>query len=299
MLFAIFIVPGALADSSCLDCHEKLSAFNETEKLFNEIRVKHLARDVSCSLDCHAATLDKFAKSNYEQWTRSKHAQFNVSCNSCHSGNPGSDIKDEAHTGVRRSSDPDSTVFYRNVPETCGECHVNELKQFSASKHYQRLKALKQAPTCDTCHVPHEFKVLNVRETHGMCSNCHNPDMRIAPLDAPDRAIVSLESAERLNDEIKKAMDAIKFAKQQGEDVSEAQKDLENAESIRDQLPVLWHSFDLAQFESVTDSGIKAARRAQMDSDTPAATPSAPGAGAMLSLAGIIAIYLLLRRGRG
>lgn len=198
MLLFIAFAYGALSDNWCIDCHANLTVFNETERLFNEIRLKHLARDISCSLECHAGTLEKFAKSNYEMWTRSKHAMFDVTCDKCHGGNATSNIKEKAHTGVLRSSNPNSTVFYRNVPETCGKCHKDELNEFKNSKHYQKLKALEQAPTCDTCHLPHEFRVLNISEFHNLCNNCHNPDMRIAPADAPDRAILALENAESL-----------------------------------------------------------------------------------------------------
>jgi len=295
-LMAFIIVPGALAENSCLDCHEKLSAFSEKEKELNEIRVKHLARDVSCSLECHATTIDKIAKSNYEQWTHSKHALFNVTCDNCHGGDPGSAMKDVAHRGVARSSDFNSTVFYRNVPETCGKCHTQELNEFRNSMHYQKLKALKQAPTCDTCHSPHEFNVLNVSQFEGLCIQCHNEDMRVAPSDAPDKAVAALKNAEKLKSEIKLAQDAIKQAKQQEKDISTAQKSLDIAISIRDNLPVQWHGFNLPHFEEVIDEGIKSAQKAQYDAGVPIAEPSIPGFEAIFSLAGITALYLLMRR---
>jgi len=298
LLLAFIIAPIAMADNSCLDCHEKLSAFSEKEKELNEVRVKHLARDVACSLECHATIIDRIAKSNYEQWTHSKHALFNVTCDNCHGGDPGSDIKETAHAGVLRSSDYNSTIFYRNVPETCGKCHTQELNEFMNSTHYQKLKALKQAPTCDTCHSPHEFKVLNVSEFQGLCSQCHNEDMRIAPSDAPDKAAAALMNAENLKSEIKLAQDAIKQANQQGKDVSNAQKSLDIAESIRDTLPVLWHGFNLPHFEQVIDNGIKAAQQAQHDTGVPIAKPSTPGFGIIVSLAGIFAIYVMMRRGK-
>ena len=294
-LFAIFAGPVSAADNSCLDCHEKLTAFSEKEKELNEVRIKHLQRDVACSLDCHATTIDEIAKSNYEQWTHSKHALFNVTCDNCHSGNSSSDVKEIAHTGVSRSSETNSTVFYRNVPETCGKCHSNELNQFKDSLHYQRLKALKQAPTCDTCHEPHEFKVLNNTEFQDLCSSCHNTEMKIAP-DIPEKAVNAFENAEKLKNEIRKAQEAIKQAKQQGKDVSVAQKELDSAIAIQDNLPILWHSFNLPHFQNVTDNGIIYARTSQTDSGVPPEKPSTPGFGTILSLTGIISIYLLVRR---
>jgi PGF-CTERM protein len=120
--------------------------------------------------------------------------------------------------------------------------------------------------------------------------------MGVAPSDAPDKAIAALQSADNLKGEIQKADDAIRSAKQQGKDVSVAQKDLDKAISIRDSLPVLWHSFDLSNFNNVTDSGIKAAQQAQTEAGMPAAKPSTPGFGVVLSLTGIIALYLMLRR---
>jgi len=294
-IFAVLAVPISAADNSCLDCHEKLTAFNEQEKQLNEVRIKHLQRDVACSLECHATTLDKFAKSNYEQWTNSKHALFNVTCDNCHGGDPGSDVKETAHAGVSRSSQTNSTVFYRNVPETCGKCHANELNQFKDSLHYQRLKALKQAPTCDTCHNPHEFKVLNSSEFQDLCSSCHNIDMKIAP-DIPDKAVKAIDNAEMLKNEIRIADAAIKQAKQQGKDVTVAQKELDAALAIRDNLPILWHSFNLPNFQNVTENGIMFARKAQTDLGLSPAKPSTPGFGTILFFAGIISIHLLIRR---
>lgn len=294
-LLALFAAPVHAADNSCLTCHEKLTAFNETEKEFNDIRIKHLQRDVACSLECHATTIDKIAKSNYEQWTNSKHAMFNVTCDNCHGGNTSSDVKEVAHIGVSRSSESNSSVFYRNVPDTCGKCHKDELNQFKDSLHYQNLKALKQAPSCDTCHMPHEFKVLNASEFQDLCSSCHNIDMKIAP-DVPEKAMNAIQNADKLKTEIRIADADIKQAKQQGKDVTAAQKGLDAAIAIRDNLPILWHSFNLPNFQNVTDNGIMYAKKAQTDSGIPPTKPSTPGFGTILSLTGIISIYLLIRR---
>jgi len=294
LLFGIFAAAVSAANNSCLDCHEKLTQYNDKEKQFNDIRIEHLKRDVACSLECHATIMEKFAKNNYEQWTASKHALFNVTCDKCHGGDPAADVKELAHKGVLNSSETNSRVFYRNVPETCGNCHTNELNQFKESKHYQNLRALKQAPSCDTCHVPHEFRILNASEFQDVCSSCHNIDMNIAP-DVPEKAMNAIENAEKLKNEIRTADAAIKVAKQQGKDVTAAQKELETAISIRDNLPIFWHSFNLPNFQNVTDEGISHARAAQTDSGLPPTKPSSPGFETMTSVTGIILIYLLMQ----
>jgi hypothetical protein len=294
-LFAIFAAPSLASGNSCLDCHEKLTEYNDKEKQFNDIRIKHLERDVACSLECHATIMEKFAKNNYEQWTTSKHALFNVTCNNCHGGNTSSDVKESAHKGVSNASDSNSSVFYRNLPETCGKCHTEEYNQFKESLHYQRLKALKQAPTCDTCHSPHEFKILNSSEFENICSSCHNIEMEIAP-EIPEKAVIAIENAEKLKKEIMIADAAIKQAKQQGKDVTVAQKELDTAISIRENLPILWHSFNLPNFQNVTDNGITHAITAQTDSGLQPTKPSTPGFETILSLTGIISIYLLKHR---
>lgn len=305
LLLGITFVPHVYADNnSCIDCHKNLSAFNATEQQFNKIRLQHLAMDVPCSLQCHVTVLNKFAVNNYDQWTTSDHAMVGVTCNNCHGGDPTSNVKETAHTGILRSTDPNSTIYYRNVPETCGKCHANELKQFKDSMHYQRLEANEQAPTCDTCHKPHVFQVLNISQFHDVCSNCHNSETNTAPADVPDKAITALENAEKLKNEIDIANNYIAQAKLEGKNISAAQMDLDTAISVRDGLPVLWHRFDLATFQNEITSGINSAQKAQEESGIPStqatplaqATPSAPGFEIIFSLAGVVVLYLLSKR---
>jgi hypothetical protein len=143
--------------------------------------------------------------------------------------------------------------------------------------------------------MPHEFKVLNASEFQNLCSSCHNIDMKIAP-DVPEKAVNAINNAEKLKTEIRIADAAIKQAKQQGKDVSAAQKELDTAISIQDNLPILWHSFNLPNFQNVTDNGIIHARAAQTDSGLPPTKPSTPGFETILFLTGTISIYLLIHR---
>jgi hypothetical protein len=119
--------------------------------------------------------------------------------------------------------------------------------------------------------------------------------MKIAP-EIPGQAVIAMENSENLKTEIRKAESSIKQAKQQGKDVTVAQKELDSAIAIRDNLPVLWHSFNLPHFQNVTDNGILYARTSQVDSGSPPEKPQTPGFGIILAVTGVISIYLLIRR---
>jgi hypothetical protein len=70
-------------------------------------------------------------------------------------------------------SDPNSQLYFRNQPRTCGRCHPDKLEQFRMSKHYAALQGSGAAPTCTTCHP-----AMSSRPTYRVivlnaCRNCH------------------------------------------------------------------------------------------------------------------------------
>lgn len=101
-------------------------------------------------------------------------------CTSCHGKH-----------GIRRKSDPESTVFRANVPATCGTCHADPAKMkpygipadqpenFSKGVHGRILagkvpgKNPGIAPNCATCHGIHGATPPGVREVSNVCGNCH------------------------------------------------------------------------------------------------------------------------------
>jgi len=90
-----------------------------------------------------------------------------ATCHSCHT----------AH-GVLPSSDPESSVNVKNVPDTCGHCHHGIEDQFNKSVHSRLVTTTdKELPVCNTCHTSHsirradqdDFK-LQIMST---CGRCH------------------------------------------------------------------------------------------------------------------------------
>ncbi len=242
VLALVALISLASAENSCVECHKSVSAFTPEEMRFNEIRKEHLERGVSCSLECHEDLLSRLAMSNYAQWKASKHAVSGVTCDRCHGGNPDAKDKDEAHKGVLRSSDPDSPIYYLNLPSTCGKCHEKQLSEFTLSKHYKKLEKVELAPTCSTCHRPHTFDVPEAVELAKICQNCHNEDIGADP-EVPGKAQELLKQSF----ELKALVNKMKSEGKDGENVKKA-------EQILNDFPATWHEFNLEKLEAEIDA---------------------------------------------
>ncbi len=298
----LFLISQAGAsENSCIDCHKTLSPFTEVQKQFNQIRIQHLEKNVSCSLECHEDRVLQLSTANYQQWSESVHALKGVTCDVCHGGDPNQTTKEKAHANLKKPTDPESPVYYTNVPETCGKCHSKELNSFQSSKHYQKLEALETAPTCTTCHAPHTFNVLNPEEFRNFCGNCHSVYKKVAPYDIPLRAEDMLGRVNKLKFNIDMANQDIFWAKKNGTDVTQAQEHADNALSMLDNMTVLWHEFNLTHFEDELNSADKEVKAAE-DIVKPAPTasetvpPKAPGFSGAAGIVSLLAVLYILKK---
>ena len=142
--------------TSCEDCHSDPKFFVEYQKLYRY----------------------------YQDWLSSPHRRGGVTCDDCHGGDPAAPEKVDAHEGVMPVSDPRSGLFYRNQPETCGECHKKESRQFEQSEHYRALVNQHGAPTCSTCHSAMNRKPYYRDIVENTCRVCHyeNNDDDLPPV---------------------------------------------------------------------------------------------------------------------
>ncbi len=297
----LFITPQAEAsENSCIDCHKTLTPFIEVQKQFNEIRIQHLERGVTCSLECHEDRVRQLATANYQQWSESVHALKGVTCDICHGGDPKQAARENAHKGIKNITDPESPVYYTNVPRTCGNCHPNELGTFENSKHYQKLEALKLAPTCTTCHAPHKFSVLDPEEFRKFCGNCHSVYTKVAPYDIPLKAEDLLGQVNKLKFNIDMANQDIFWAKKNGTDVTQAQSQVDKAIGTLSNLAVLWHEFNLTHFEDELDTADKEVKQAEAivkPSPTPEKTiQKQPGFAGLSGIISLLAVLYILRK---
>ena len=136
----------AQADNGCIDCHESGDFFAKYPKLHRY----------------------------FEDWVESPHGESNVNCDDCHGGDPRAETAEAAHSGVLAMNDPGSTLFNKNQPGTCGDCHRAKRRQFIESKHYQALMEDRNAPTCTTCHPAMNQRPSFRKIVLNACRNCHH-----------------------------------------------------------------------------------------------------------------------------
>ena len=249
----------------------------------------------SC-ITCHENLTAKNVSVNYQRWSDSVHSSYFVTCDYCHGGNPNENSQAEAHSSLKNVTDPQSPIYFKNVPETCGKCHETELEHFKNTMHYQRLRAESSAPSCATCHKPHSFKVLKASELSPLCIVCHNEKDQATSANVPVDAKLALEKAAELQRDIVTAENSIYEAKAKGMDVSLAQNDLDKAILVMKDVPSLWHSFNLKNFDVQIQTGKDSAKKAQNRlTNVEPTVPPVPGIGIVMVL-GIIAILYIIRK---
>ncbi|NIO15694.1 MAG: hypothetical protein GTN70_01615 [Deltaproteobacteria bacterium] len=82
-----------------------------------------------------------------------------------------------------RAGDPESTVFKKNIPATCGKCHYGIYSVYIESTHGRAAtKGLPDAPVCTDCHGEHEIApsveaasyVSPLAISTTTCPSCHD-----------------------------------------------------------------------------------------------------------------------------
>ncbi|MCG8606190.1 hypothetical protein MJD09_14540 [bacterium] len=174
----------SLHAASCVDCHGKHDILPTAEP---DSRVHPLNLASTCAR-CHAdpnftKTYDIPVSDPLAAYRNSVHgialmSEKNLNaatCVSCHG----------LH-GIRSLSDPASPIHWRNVSETCGQCHAEQLAEYSASVHWKAaLRGVRQSPICTDCHGEHDVKstkdpkspVHPLRVSAETCERCHASEL--------------------------------------------------------------------------------------------------------------------------
>ncbi|MGA2990273.1 MAG: cytochrome b/b6 domain-containing protein [Candidatus Korobacteraceae bacterium] len=171
---------GVAQAATCVDCHgdahEILPAGDPNSKVSHKnvaatCGACHGERQVMALAGMNAAPFHSYEDSIHGKLVAGGNEKAAV-CNDCHG----------AHD-IRPPSDPQSSIFRKNVPQTCAKCHQVEKAEFMASIHGQAVsKGNLHAPVCTDCHGTHLIKtatdptssVAAANLSKDTCAQCHD-----------------------------------------------------------------------------------------------------------------------------
>ncbi len=155
---------GEKAIKDCTSCHDSL---HRVLKGGDPASSLSPVNQIKTCGGCHEEMM-----ANYE---RSEHARALLkaglvgnapSCSSCHGTHD-----------IHPKTDAAATTSHARIPETCGKCHTEILREWQDSAHGAVLKKGGDGPVCSTCHEPHAIKrpdsALVRSQVADRCGNCH------------------------------------------------------------------------------------------------------------------------------
>lgn len=176
---------GVTEAASCKSCHGASHDLLNSRDPHSPV---HRANLPATCAQCHGQN-DKMEKFRLRQrgvtMTYDKsahglaHAEGNIHsavCTDCHGSHD-----------LHRATNPQSKLYWQNIPSTCGRCHENVRQTFARSTHGKAVAAgVRDAPVCTDCHGEHTLHAVkqttskvaagHVAET---CGQCHGTE-RIA-----------------------------------------------------------------------------------------------------------------------
>jgi len=168
--------------AQCVACHDQAPKLEKSAHATLTCDVCHTGHDAfphpsdvpkPVCATCHQDQTDDYSGGVHGQ-ARKNGNESAPNCASCHGS---------AHELTR----PHSPSFRAAIPDTCGSCHKEVLKQFRESVHGQALThGNSAAPICIDCHGAHKIlkhsdqaSTVNQNHIRDTCGNCHG-DVRLA-----------------------------------------------------------------------------------------------------------------------
>jgi predicted CXXCH cytochrome family protein len=223
------------------------------------------AEEENSCVSCHGALLEPLQLSaRFYEWQLSRHQAKGVTCDKCHGGDPTTLDRIKTHLGVRRATDSQSRLHYRNQPATCGACHQNLVKVFMRSQHYQGLRGVGLGASCNTCHAHMGTQVIYApQETSNLCARCHDTLNFLQPRpEIPTQAAETMTALQRAKGVVLWASLLQAQAEQRNLPHEAERADLQAARQRLDEAKLNWHTFELApvrrQADAAFQQGVKA-----------------------------------------
>lgn len=218
--------------------------------------------------DCHSA--NGVETYHLLDWQLSTHAKSGVGCEDCHGGDASTFESLQAHQDVANSNQPESPTHFKNLAQTCGNCHASIVKAFEETRHGELVRAGNyDAPTCSTCHTSVGAFLLSSRGLERHCNQCHGEKAK-AP--RPDRAEFSADLHKRFR-ELDKVLEGLERLVDKTSDANQRSQRLgaiRNIQWHRSQAAVKAHALDST---GVLDQLVKSEKAAQALTDKIANQP--------------------------
>ena len=197
------------AKITCATCHADQQA--AYDRSFHAKAIKAGDGKAATCVDCHGSPHELLPASDPK--SRVHHTNIPTTCGSCHgqkfvmgasghstqtffsyqesvhgravaAGSEKAAVCTDCHGTheILAATDPKSSIFKFNVPETCGKCHADVKQEFMESIHGQAVaRGNGQAPVCTDCHGIHSIKshidpsssVSAQNMARSTCGRCH------------------------------------------------------------------------------------------------------------------------------
>ncbi len=198
---------------------------------------------VQCHGDKKFFVQNKKLHSYFEQWETSIHFEKDVTCDDCHGGDPLAAKKADSHGAGVAAQDAASGVYFKNVIDTCGDCHDEILEGFKKSEHFKHVVPKTpedQGPTCITCHGSINVEVFDLNSVADTCAECHNEESDNLP-ETPEEAKRVIDRFLSINREYSYLSSRI--------DPDESRAFFKEVDEKLNELAITWHTFDLEKID--------------------------------------------------
>ena len=177
---------GVAEAASCKDCHGNAHELLDYRNPASPVNRAHIPE--TCGR-CHG-NVEQMEKFNLRQravvvsYDKSVHGLAHSNgvanaavCSDCHGTHD-----------LHRSTNPESKLYWKTIPATCGKCHDNVRQTYTRSVHGKAVASgIRDAPVCTDCHGEHTITAVklassrvspaNIPET---CGQCHAAQRIIA-----------------------------------------------------------------------------------------------------------------------
>lgn len=136
--------------------------------------------DESTCVTCHEAEIDEALAISVPEWRESIHAEYLVSCDACHGGDPRLEDADESMSEEAGFLDNPS---WTEMADYCGVCHEAIAESFTAGRFGSAILEGVRVATCATCHMRDGHRIVAsipaeivTSETCPGCPSVADPD---------------------------------------------------------------------------------------------------------------------------